>query len=319
MTARGAIDPMVLEEAADWLMRLSEGALAPEEQAQWLHWRSSNSECERAWQRAEGLLGKLGGLPPALAMPALNRPRGLARRAVLARLAALLALGPAAWGGWQLNQRQGWSADYHAAVGERRALRLGDGSQVTLNTDTSLDVRFDARERLLVLRRGEILVQTAADAQLPGRPLRVMTDQGRLEALGTRFSVREDGGQTRLAVFEGAVRIDRPGLAPRVVDAGQRLAFSARLLGEPVPADLSLVAWTQGMLVADRMPLSAFVAELARYRHGVLRCDPAIADLRVSGAFPLDDTRHALTMLALTYPLTVTQRLHGYWVMLAPA
>ena len=183
MTARGAIDPMVLEEAADWLMRLSEGALAPEEQAQWLHWRSSNSECERAWQRAEGLLGKLGGLPPALAMPALNRPRGLARRAVLARLAALLALGPAAWGGWQLNQRQGWSADYHAAVGERRALRLGDGSQVTLNTDTSLDVRFDARERLLVLRRGEILVQTAADAQQPGRPLRVMTDQGRLEAL----------------------------------------------------------------------------------------------------------------------------------------
>lgn len=99
--ARVPIDPHVLEQAADWLMQLHSGAASAQLRRECERWRASDPEHARAWQRAEALLGKLGGLPPELAMPALDRSRELertsARRAALLKLAALLAVVPGAW------------------------------------------------------------------------------------------------------------------------------------------------------------------------------------------------------------------------------
>jgi transmembrane sensor len=70
------------------------------------------------------------------------------------------------------------------------------------------------------------------------------------------------------------------------------------------------------MLMADRMRLADLAAELERYRGGLVRCAPAVAEVRVSGTFPLRDTNLALNMLASTYPIAVRKRLNGYWVTL---
>lgn len=309
-----------LDEAADWLMRLNAGDVTEHDRAEWALWRSSSAEREQAWQRAESLLGKLGGLPPAIAMSALDRPDSPSRRAAIGKLAALCAMAPLAWATWQVSQRQGWSADYSSAVGERRELRLADGSQLTLNTDSAIDVLFDGTQRLIRLRRGEILVQTAPDAVVPSRPLRVSTAEGVMEALGTRFTVRENAGQTYLAVLEGAVRV-APGAADsqalQVVHAGEKTTFNSAGTGGISPVDRSTEAWTHGMLMADNMRLGDFVEELARYRHGFVRCAPDIADLRISGAFPISDAERALNMLQLTYPITAAVRMNGYWIALS--
>lgn len=312
------LDPHILNEAADWLMRLSEGNVNDAERHAWERWRASSPAHSEAWARAELLLSKLQSLPPALAMPALDRPGNPERRAAMGKLAALLALAPLAWGSWRLNEWQQWTADYRAPVGERRDLTLNDGTLVTLNTDTAIDVYFDSHQRLLLLRRGEILIQTAADPSPVPRPFKVQTEQGRMQALGTRFSVREETGHTRLAVMEGAVRIELKGLEEKVVSAGQSSGFTAFAIDAVKPVDKSVLAWTRGMLMADNMRLADFVSELTRYRNGVLRCDPAIANLRISGAFPINDTRRTLSMLAQTYPINVTSRLGDYWIMLAP-
>ncbi|KAG0759335.1 hypothetical protein G6F57_017955 [Rhizopus arrhizus] len=66
------------------------------------------------------------------------------------------------------------------------------------------------------------------------------------------------------------------------------------------------------------MRLDAFVAELARYRSGLLRCDPAVADLRVSGVFSLRDTDRALDNLTRGLPVTVAYR-SRYWVTVRAA
>lgn len=313
------LDPIILNEAADWLMRLSEGSVDDVERQDWERWRTSSPAHRQAWARAELLLSKLQGLPPALAMPSLDRPSNPERRAAMGKLATLLALTPLAWGSWKLNDWQQWTADYRAPVGERRDLTLTDGSQVTLNTDTAIDVYFDQRQRLLLLRRGEILVQTALDPSPVARPFMVQTSEGRMQALGTRFSVREGSGYTRLAVLEGAVRIQLKGIGEKLVEAGQSSGFTALAIDELKPVDKSVLAWTQGMMMADNMRLADFVSELTRYRNGVLRCDPAIANLRISGAFPISDTRRTLNMLAQTYPISVNSRLGDYWVMLSPA
>jgi transmembrane sensor len=72
------------------------------------------------------------------------------------------------------------------------------------------------------------------------------------------------------------------------------------------------------MLLADKMPLGEFVSELARYRSGIVRCDPKIADLPVSGSFPVSDTDLALRMLVSTYPIQLTSVMQGYLINLGP-
>lgn len=317
--------PRVLDEAAEWLMRLNDSAVTDADRRACERWRQSHPDHARAWARAELLMNKLGGLPSALAMPSLARStRALphaGRRAAVGRLAALLAAVPAGWLGWQgwhSASERGWTADHRTATGERRDLRLADGTRLTLNTASSVDVRFDATQRLVVLHAGEILIGTASDTAAVHRPFRVTTASGTMEALGTRFSVRKEAAATRVAVLEGAVRIAPRGAASRVLPAGQQALFSADGIGAFASADEAGAAWAQGMLLADGMRLADFAAELSRYRPGALHCDAAVGDLRISGAFPVDDTDRVLRMLVSTYPVDAVMRLRGYWTTLVP-
>lgn len=321
-----AIDPRVLDEAAEWLMRLNASDASEKDNIACESWRKLNPENTQAWARAELLLSKLGSLPPQLSMPALNRskrnaPFNSSRRVVLGKLATLLAVIPAGWSGWQLAETQGLMADYRSATGEQRHIQLADGSHITLNTATAIDVQFDTNQRLIKLRSGEILIETAPDNALTARPFIVETAQGRMQALGTKFNVRQQGHHTKLAVLEGAVRIE-PAKArqtmSRIIHAGEQTSFTASNIDAAKPLDSNITAWNHGMLVADKTRLADFAIELNRYRSGILRVAPEIAHLQVSGAYPIDDTNKALSMLASTYSLQTHMRLGGYWVTLMP-
>lgn len=319
-------DPLVnhqaLEEAADWLIRLSEGELSDPERAAWECWKISTPERSHAWARAQLLQSKLSGLSPSLAMSALDRPSSPGRRAALGKLAMILAILPAGWGSWKLAESQQWSSDYRTAIGQRRELTLTDGSKITLNTDTAIDVLFDANQRLIHLREGEILVHTAPDIFPLPRPFIVSTQQGRMQALGTRFIVRELQPRTHLAVLEGAVKIEldeNRQATPFIVNVGQQTDFSSHAFSQVTATNSYTAAWTQGMLMADKMRLADFIGELTRYHRGFIRLDPALAELRISGAYPVSDTPRTLNMLAQTYPILVRGHLNGFWIMLSPA
>ena len=309
-----AIAPRALEQAAGWLVRLHDADAGAADHAACARWRAADPEHARAWERAERLMGKLGGLPPDLARKALDRP-GAGRRAAVLRVAAVLAATPLSWGAWRLAEERQWTSDHATAPGERRTLALADGSRVTLNTDSAIDVRYGATERLLVLRRGEIHVDSGKDARR--RPLRVATAQGRMTALGTRFTVRRHEDRTDVAVQEGAVRIEPETGAPLRLDAGQQSRFTAQAAAPATPVDPAGAAWLRGMLLADAMRLDALAVELARYRPGIVRVEPGVAALTVSGVFPIADTERTLAMLAQTHRLDVRRRWNGYWITLA--
>jgi len=82
--------------------------------------------------------------------------------------------------------------------------------------------------------------------------------------------------------------------------------------------DASVGAWQQGSIIAIDRPLGELLADISRYRRGVLRCDPRIAQLKVSGAFPIDNTDMALAALESGLSLRVT-RYSRYWVNVSGA
>lgn len=280
--------------------------------AQWQRWHDADPEHARAWLRAEQLLALSGQVPPALAHGALQRPAAPGRRAVLRSVAALFVAPLGGWLVWRLYDDAAWDASVRTAVGERRRNVLEDGSVLQLDTDSAVDIAFDDRQRLLRLRRGQVLVDTAPDRRQPARPFRVATPHGTLQALGTRFSVRLFADDALLVVLQGAVRIEVDALQRRV-DAGQQLRWNRQSLPAPQAARVGTDAWTHGMLVADALPLQQLVQELGRYHLRWLRVDPALAALPVSGAYPLDDLDRSLSMLAATYGVQVRR---GLWIQL---
>lgn len=303
------VPPEVARRAVEWLVALQGDPASERQRAEWARWRAADPQHEEAWQRIEALNGRIAALAApgtaAIAQTALA-PRAARRRRVGQALAVLCMGGGAAFGVQRHAPWRQWTADLRTGVGERRSLALADGTQLVLNTASAVDVRYGAGERRLRLLAGEIAVTTARDAA--ARPFLVETDQGEAQALGTRFVVRAAArGRTRITVYEGAVRLrplDDPH-ATLVLQAGQQASLDSRSIGPAQPAHEDAGAWVDGMLVARDMPLADVLAELARYSPHPLGCDPAVAQLRVSGSYPVADVGRVLDVLSATLALQV--------------
>ncbi|GAB7531790.1 FecR family protein [Pseudomonas sp. 3A(2025)] len=307
------IAPAVARQAVAWLIEMQEGALSAARQQAWQQWLNGHSEHQRAWAHIQRVNQRLGGLSSPLAHAALGAPKSAGRRHAL-KLLVLLGVGGTL--GWSLRDEQAMQsllADYSSKVGERRKVALSDGSQLQLNTASAVDVRYDSGQRLIRLLQGEMLMTAAADS----RPLNLLTGEGRIQAgnAASRFNVRQFEGRTHLALLDGTLQLQPtahsgPAL---LLQARQQVSFDRNAWGQVQALDASNGAWADGMLVASRMRLADFVQELGRYRRGRLKCDDKVADLLISGSYPLADSERILDMLEVALPVKV-QRVTRYWV-----
>ncbi len=321
--ALGAIGEDVQQQAAEWLTVLMSGEASEAQHAAWQRWREADPEHERAWQHIDAVSRRFNGLHRSAAAQALA---GTQQQAVNGKRRQLLAwLGVAAGGGMLAAQTGAWDgvralrADYRTATGERREVVLDDGSVLSLNTGSAVNVRFDDSHRLIELLAGEILVSSGHGAG-SAAPLVVATREGLVRALGTRFVVRQQDGVSTVEVLESAVEIrprDSAG-APLLLAAGRGVAFSRHAPDAPHAIDAYADAWSRGQLIVDDVTLGDFLVDLARYRPGVIDCAPAVAQLRLSGVFPLADTQRILNMLPNSLPVQVRSRTR-YWVTVEPA
>ncbi|WCD81124.1 FecR domain-containing protein [Pseudomonas sp. TUM22785] len=321
MSASSQTDAQVVRQAIHWLVRLRSASGDAELQRACEHWRAAHQDHEQAWQRVQVLDDELSSSLKAVpgadtVMETLETSaQRLRRRQALKLLSAAMVSGSALWLARDLTPWSRLTADYGTAVGERRHVALADGTQLHLNTDSAVDVRFDEHQRLLLLDRGEILVDSGSDATtgIP-RPLRVRTRHGLLESLGGRFVVRQEQAATRLSVAEGAVSIaPLAGTGALVARAGQRFDVNEYAARPLEAADMDAAAWADGLIVTRGMRLADFLAEVSRYRNGRLACSDAIADLRLSGVYRLDDTDKLLELLSRTLPVEVHYRTR-WWV-----
>lgn len=315
------ISAAVRQQAIAWYSLTQSGDISAEEVRQLELWRQADSEHERAWQRMVGLpeliRGNAAVLRDPLARTTLQQTRYVSgdRRQVLKLLAGASLLGAIGWQSRESQWLQGSLADLNTATGERRREVLADGTQLWMNTATAVDIVYTASERRIFLRYGEINVLTGQDPA--GRPLVVQTRDAELRPLGTRFTVRrdEDGGGTLLSVSSGRVAASLGSGSARVVESGQRARLEADIVVSPSVAEDD--AWLDGFVTAQAMRLGDLVNQLARYRPGILRCDPRVADLRVTGSYPLDDNERILTLLESSLPVSI-QRRTRYWVTVVP-
>lgn len=270
--------------------------------------RQEARERQRAWD----LLASVENHPQVQAWleqasaPALPPQRQEKERRIWAAAAAIvLAVGLGA-GAWVLHSM---GPSYQTRIGEQRDVILPDGSKVTLNTDTALNVRYSDQRRYIVLERGEALFAVKHDAS---RPFDVEAGDTLTRALGTEFNVDMRSARVTVSVLEGAVRVaaanvaipvsnsggssgdaGEAGLKPiAALTKGQALEFhrqDRRVLEEK--ADLRRIdAWRTRRLEFSDTPLAEAVEEFNRYSTTrVVVGTPELAAVRVSGVFRIGD------------------------------
>lgn len=307
-------NPQLLADAERWYVRLKAPDCRPDERMEFERWHTV-PEHAAAFASTEAMWQSMGSLADREDMELLakrvftdtaHRPPPMARRMFIAASVA------AAVGGGVLfytAEREEPPVTYATNAGERNSFDLTDGSVLTLNVATEVEIRFSDRARHVTLRRGEALFKVAHDRT---RPFTVATADGEVVALGTRFQVRNDDADVTVTLLEGSVAVTRPELRQRtLLVPGEQLHF---VMGETAIArrnvDTDVVSgWSTGRLRFRDTPLADVLAEVNRYSSQKIRIDdPSLRGTPINGAFAIGDSESVADALAVLLNLHVSHQ-----------
>lgn len=320
-----------IDSAADWCARLADGLETIEEQIAFESWLAADPDNHRTFERMAGLWRALPGLADDASLAEV-------------RADALRTLGEASTARWPHHLLRRWRAlvafaacfvlvalgvvyalqprteVYATGVGERRVVKLADGSRISLDAASRLEVNYSSERRTLHLFDGRAKFDVAKD---PRRPFTVAAGGKIVVATGTAFSVELINRQMYVVLYEGNVAVlentpaDQP---PRhVMLEARRVAADYNLKpGRALVASLDKatgviegidpvrsLAWEGGQLNFADEPLAIAVERVNRYSDLKLSVSGAAAAIPVSGTFNAGDVESFVEAMQTLYPLHV--------------
>lgn len=328
----------VNEMGAYWLVRLMASDCSPEERCAFEAWKEEDPAHEEAYlrlQRGGALFDRHLGDPEIQALadraltetgPAFWRRPPIQYAAIAASL--ILAVGIAIF----LNAGSLFNTDseravlasgeqYETAIGERSTITLPDGSLVTLNTNSRIEVDFTSAAREIRLIRGQGYFEVEKEV---GRPFIVAAGDKRVVALGTAFDVRFDKKDlVQVTLVKGLVEVadaaSQPAQAGAIPEAdgqkirlepGERLVAKANAAPKIEKTDtVEETSWKTGKLIFRDRPLKSVIEEMNRYsvQQLALADDPRLAEMRVNGAFNAGRATSFVSALEAMHPLKATR------------
>ena len=225
-------NPMIVNQAAEWVVRLDEGEISTAENhafASWLLESPTHIEefliagamfngCSSVDQHSQISIEDLLQDTCSEVIPLVRRAHdrdtafeshslrnrwkhfGLtASVALLITMGMVLSRMSEIWLGTEDK-----ATVYSTEIGEQQTITLEDGSVILLNTLTSLETVFSPRYRNIYLNRGEAIFRVAKDME---RPFRVFIDGMIFQAVGTDFNIYRKSDQTTVTVLHGKVSV----------------------------------------------------------------------------------------------------------------
>jgi transmembrane sensor len=328
MSGHEPVDETLDEEAADWLVRLTDPDAAPDEAAcsdEFFAWLSRSPrhvstflEVSETFRGLDGLdsqhridvkelmarrgadvvvLRASDGNGSASTSARHGSPRP--RRAWFAAAAAMLAVVVGLL--WNQSHR----TLLETTVGEQRIFKLDDGSMLYLNTRSRVQPHFSEQRREIQLLSGEGLFSVKSD---PSRPFVVSTRDGTIQALGTQFNVYEHDDATIVSVIEGVVLVTAENNSMQLTAGHEARIAAGKVVATPGRDVADAVAWNQRRLVFREAPLIEVAAEFNRYNRTSIRLeDERVRELRLTGVFSADHPQSVILYLRKDESLVVEQ------------
>lgn len=277
--------------AAYWVAHEDRGPLSAEQAAALEAWLNEDVRHRGAYARAHAVslrydraraLDRQAATAQAKSLPARWHSRW---RPLAAAGAVLLLAGPLAVNFFATEA-------YETRLGQVLRMPLEDGSIVTLNSDSRIEVRFDDRIRNVRLLRGEAIFDVAKDRQ---HPFVVTAGDTEVTAVGTSFRVKRFAGTTDVLVREGIVEVagaDAPKPLRLVANTKTEVRAGARAVVAPTQVgEINReLAWRDGKIAFSGETLQRVAVEFSRYSRTPIRIpDPEVAKLRVVGLYSATD------------------------------
>jgi len=324
--------PNRLEQAGRWCTRLADGGLPPDERAQFDAWLAEDPENETAFEQVARVwdsVSDAAAAPEVIALRtealeafrAANTKRWAAndRRSLnwLAGAAAALLTVVVPAGIWYSS----WPTVYETGIGERELAVLDDGSRVSLDADTELQVKLHDDRRDVILTQGRAKFDVAKDAL---RPFRVQVGDKIVVATGTSFSVELLNGKAHVVLYEGRVSVvstgrptigekSLPGPDAPEVDLTPGKELVASLGGgqqKIVQVDLDRsLSWEEGQLSFVDEPLGTAIERVNRYSNKKVElADASLGALKVNGVYNAGDVQAFAVGVNAVLPVRVSDR-----------
>jgi len=265
------------------------------------YWRAKDG-----WNRTE-LLGALRSFRPDRAEGRQRTWALWTKRAAAAAAVVIVGATATAYFSKPVEHR------YATALGGHQTLALADGSQIEMNTDTALRIADADTQRAVTLEKGEAFFQIKHNSE---HPFIVRVANHRIVDLGTKFSVRTDGGRVQVALVEGLARIDSVGaegkrssalLKPGDVAVATALSISVSKKSQPEL--INQLAWRRGVLVFDNVALADVADEFNRYNQKkIIIADKAAGRRTINGAFQASDLEAMTNIAREVFGLRVDRR-----------
>ena len=229
--------------------------------------------------------------------------------------ATCLALVTAGWLHW--DNTASYALDLATGPGENRVVDLPDGSQIALNIDTSVQVRYYPRRREVAMTAGEAFFRVAADAS---KPFTIDSGDSRVRVVGTAFNVRTAPQHLAVQVLEGKVEVQPRRSLPAEpvlllgagtgvdIDPATGRYASLRVTPEEVGR------WRTGQIQFSRTSLQEIAQELGRYLGKSITIeDPGLKTLTISGFLMTSSAEDFLQALPDVVPVRVERVAGGNW------
>lgn len=302
-------------EAAAWLFKRDAGAWSESDAQELSDWLQASSarrvvflRLDNAWSEAARLkaLGAGGLVGQSPLKPTTQRASMPYWRGALAASVVLVIFAVA----WALLPQR---STYRTEVGGMQRVALADGSRITLNTDSEVQVAFVEHERRIQLRRGEVFFEVAKDKS---RPFVVAVGERRVVAVGTSFSVRRENADIRVIVSEGQVRMEQTAGAVEqpvaLLSAGSiaRSDHQSVLVQKKPLSDVTqYLSWRTGFLVFQGTPLADAAAEFNRYNDDKIVIENStLAGMKIDGNFRSNNVDAFVRLLGQNFPVAVERR-----------
>jgi transmembrane sensor len=198
-----------------------------------------------------------------------------------------------------------FSQTFATTKGQTSSIYLNDGSNLILNTNGRVHVRYSGQERLLRLEQGELSIQVAHDVS---RPLSVITGQSVVQAVGTAFNVKlHDNREVEVIVTDGVVRVKELAANDDDRPIGEKVTLNRRkeVAVKLDDADLAVaLGWRQGNLIFRGETLEEALAEVARYTDTQFEiADADIRNKQIAGLFKVGDIPGLLSALEKNFQI----------------
>lgn len=338
MTSPVSTSPLsesLLDEASSWVARLSSDQVAESDLQEFSLWLAENNDHKSAYDEITELwldFGAVKHLPIDIATTHENSDENVAPTvgdtlvSTTDKVTGILGKTTRALRSWPSGIAIAASVffaiavipglfiqpeplRYITAVGESKSVNLADGSVITLNTNTRLEVLFDEKQRRITLDHGEAFFEVAKD---PDRPFIVNNCSSEVRAIGTAFNVHCSLGSSSVAVTEGIVKVtdsipDRSRETSQMLSMGEGTVLSDSTgLTSPNKLNIDRIAtWRHGELIFNNTLISDVLDEINRYSNMPIGLgSPELRNLRVTGRFGIED--RALLLKALKQSLSLS-------------